>query len=59
VAYDPIKDERKPMSLHEWEAELKEAVVQYAAQFRDNNDWTAVKRTFNEWMRAFGAWMSW
>ncbi len=58
MSYDPIDDEKKPFTLREFEAELKEAVVQYANDFENANEFTSAPHTFDEWMRHFGQYMS-
>lgn len=58
MAYDPIDDEKRMMTMSEWEHELREAVVQYRKDLDGKNAFTAEKHTFDEWMGSFKRYMS-
>lgn len=59
MAYDPIEDEKKPMSLKEWVQEMKDALDEYAATFDDGNEWHKSEHTWSEWSGSFTRWVSW
>jgi hypothetical protein len=62
MSYDPIKDERKSFTLHEWAAEVKEAIDLFV---HDQEETIIYKTnpyhgfTFTQWMSYFLRWISW
>lgn len=59
MSYSPIDDEKKPFTMAEFVKELKDAADQYEADLADANEFTRAPHTFDEWMIAFGGYMSW
>lgn len=58
MPHDPIRDDTKLYTMAEWAAELELAVAVYVEALEGKNDFTQKPHTFNEWMRAFGGFMS-
>lgn len=58
-SWDPVRDERKPMTMREWGSSLREAVLDYVDELADQNEFTRGKHPWEEWMRAFVRFMSW
>ncbi len=57
--YDPIRDEKREFTLDEF---LHVSIVElkgYADTFRDQNEFTRGKHTWNVWFRQFHEFMSW
>lgn len=61
MSYNPIDDEKKPFTLREFEAELKDAVKQYADDFDGpgTSEFMQTSHFFDEWMSSFKRYMSW
>ncbi len=59
MTYDPIKDEKKPMTLQQWVQEMKDAVDEYATTFDDGNEFHKNEHCWSEWMSSFIRWASW
>jgi hypothetical protein len=57
--YDPIRDEKKPMSVDEWRAQVRGAVDVYVEDALNLEARASKKNTFNEWMKNFAMFMSW
>lgn len=58
MPHNPIDDEKKLYTMAEWDAEMCLAVAVYVETLDGKNEWTRQSHTFNEWMQAFGRFMS-
>lgn len=55
--FDPVNEERRQLTLEEFEAILQQAAEDYANE--SENEWMDSPHTWAEWMASFTRWMSW
>lgn len=57
--YDPIRDERKPLTLRAFAASLRQCATQYEHVFDGQNEFHKQSHTWSEWLGNFAHYMSW
>jgi hypothetical protein len=60
MAYDPVKTDSEPkkISMNEFVAQFKKDLDRYAKEMDGANEFHRSKHPFDEWMKAFGSYMS-
>lgn len=57
--FEPIRDDKKPLTIREFEELLAQLAKEYADEFEGTNEFHQQPHNFYEWLSSFRRWISW
>lgn len=57
--YNPVTQEKEPMNVRQFTVAVKSSINKWYDDLSNQNDFMKGEHTFDEWMAAFGRYMSW